>query len=128
MHREAKKTFVILLSFLFVLAVFFCYTLPVILVFLRLGHIVADFVFHYPWLAILTKRKFSIFLLSGLVLLFTDKLFRKARNGFSAEINSAQDHLVIWNKCILNISLLLWLVSFILAYLLAPVLYFLDIL
>lgn len=126
MHNETKMTFLIGLNLLFIISVFFCYTLPVILVYLNLGHIIAEFTSYNPWLVTLSKSKFLIFLLSGLLLLFSDSLFRKQRNYLTTHMNTEKKYYTICNKFIFNILLLCWVLSFIFAYLLTAVLIFLD--
>ncbi len=116
MPDEIKKIIFIVISFVSALVVTFCYLLPVILVFFGMGRIIAELTLHFPWLIPLTQRKFFMFSVTALLLLFTDRFFRKHKMDFKCNVTSVSDYSVLWPQIILNISLVLWFISFMAAY------------
>jgi len=124
MSRKALNISLVWLCFLFVLVITFCYTIPVILVYFGLGKIIASFVLYFPWLIPLTQSQFSLFSLSGILLLTTDKFLQNTIKNLSI---ATYEHLNTLNHLLFNFSLLFWAIGFILAYLLTPVLLFMDV-
>ena len=121
MPWKNKKIYLIYTSLLLTLMLFILYVLPVILVAIHLGKILANITLHNQWLIILANFKFFLFIVSGLLLLLTDWLLRKDTK-FFIDMPQAQRRY----QYILNISLLFWLISFILGYLLTLILIFLE--
>jgi|HubBroStandDraft_6_1064221.scaffolds.fasta_scaffold438841_1 hypothetical protein len=124
MRSNSINKFLVWLCFSFIILITFCYVVPVILVYFGLGRVIFMYVSYLPWLISLTKNQFSLFLLSGILLLITDRFLQ---NSIKDLPKTTQEHLSSINIYLFNLSLVFWIISFILAYLLTPVLLFMEV-
>lgn len=123
MMRETKEAYLTWISFFTTLGTLLCCTLPSVFVLLGLGTVIATITLHSTWLVNLSEHKFWIFLLSGLLILLSDWLVRKPNRSCPTDPKLALkcQRLNIWNIRILRLSMLLWFLGFISAYLVNPI-------
>lgn len=100
-----------------------CCALPILLVALGLGGVVAGLVDAAPWLVTLTRYKIAVFVVSGLLLALAGwALYRPGRQ-CPADPRLARTCRRVdrWNRRVYLAALLLWAVGFAAAWLALPV-------
>jgi len=123
MLRERKEAVMVWICLILSTGTLLCCTLPIILVMLGLGALMALLAMHAGWIAVLLEYKFWLFLVSGLLLLIADIILRQP--GRACPTDPVLAKKCAWltrsNRWILRISLLLWAIGFMSAYLVLPV-------
>lgn len=99
-----------------------CCTLPILLVSLGIGTMMASMASTFTWLPLVSEYKFWIFLISGLLFISAELIQHRQNKICPADPKLAKqcakfDKL---SSIMLNIGLIIWLVGFISAYLLFP--------
>lgn len=99
-----------------------CCALPILLVSLGLGAVVASTVTALPWLVPLTANKIWVFLGSGLLLAFSGWLmYRPGRTcPTDPELAKLCERTQIWNRRVYWASVAIWAIGFFFAYLFLP--------
>lgn len=99
-----------------------CCALPIILVALGMGAAVAALIGIFPFLIILTKHKIWIFVISGVLLLMNAFILWRSAKSCPTDPTLAVicERAQIWNKRIYLAAVMIWLIGFGTAYLLAP--------
>lgn len=99
-----------------------CCALPILLVSLGLGAVVASTVTAIPWLVPLSANKIWVFAGSGLLLLFSGwMLYRPGRScPTDPELARLCERAQIWNRRIYWASVAIWGTGFFFAYLFLP--------
>ena len=116
-HKEASLTW---LTFLTSTTTLLCCTIPILLITLGFGATLASVVSDLTWWGKISEYKFLIFITSGLLLLITFWVLRKAGQICPIDPLLAKKCQKIrkWNWRILWLSITIWVVGFISAYLL----------
>lgn len=123
MEREFKEAAVVWLGFFLSLSTLLCCTLPILLIVLGMGSLMAAIVVEASWLTALLKYKFLLFLSSGLLLLAADLWLRLPGRVCPTDPELARrcQMLARWNQRLLRVSLIIWGIGFISAYLAIPI-------
>lgn len=123
MQREGKERALVWLCFLTSVSTLFCCTLPIMFVALGFGATLAAIVYHVEWLTVLTIYKFWLFLISGLLLLITNWLLNRSGRLCPSDPVLAKKCLRVtkWNYRLLYLSVVMWIIGFISAYLAIPI-------
>jgi len=102
-----------------------CCALPIALVSLGLGAVVASVASSAPWLIWLTQKKAWVFGITGLILLITAwALYRPNRScPADPKLGKYCTKAHKWNSIIYIISVILWGISFLTSYILPIILY-----
>lgn len=117
-------------AMLFSTGTLFCCVIPATLVVLGFGTVMASLVVNFQWLIVLSDYKFFLLLISGLLILTSHWLFdRGALTCTSIENDENRQYCQIQsthNKWILNVSECIWYVSFMMAYIIMPLIMYID--
>lgn len=99
-----------------------CCALPIALVSLGLGGVVAGLTSELPWLIEISRHKYWLFFGSGVLLLLSGWLVYRSGRHCPADPALARlcGRIDRWNRRILRLSGGIWLVGFFAAYLLLP--------
>lgn len=105
-----------------------CCALPILLVSLGLGAVVASVFSTLPFLVTLTQYKIWVFSASGLMLLIAGYLLYRQNRSCPADPELAEQckRVMVWNRRLLWFALALWVIGFVSAYLLLPIWVWLD--
>jgi hypothetical protein len=97
-----------------------CCALPILLVTLGMGAVVASVASFAPWLVWLTNNKIWVFIISGLLLAFaTWSLYRPGRScPMDPELGKYCTSAHKWNSIIIIVSAVIWFIGFFSAYIL----------
>ena len=123
MKREKNEAWIVWLSFLMSIGTLLCCTLPMVFIALGLGATLAALAYHFELLTTFTEYKFWIFLTSGLLLLFTTWLLKRPGRSCPTDPILAKKclQLTTWNYRIFWLSVTLWIIGFVSAYLAVPI-------
>jgi mercuric ion transport protein len=122
MNQSYKESSLVWLALLFSLSTLLCCTLPIILISLGFGAVLASVIANFNFIIILTQYKFWLFIGSGLLLIITYWIFKRSEFSCPTDPVLAEKCRVLrrFNWRILKISVLIWLLGFVSAYILAP--------
>ncbi len=100
-----------------------CCALPIILVTLGMGATVAALTSALPFLIVLSHHKIWVFLLSGLMLIFSIWIIYRPGQSCPTDPQQAQICTITktWNKRIIWFSVIIWSIGFFAAFLALPV-------
>lgn len=117
-----KDSGLVWLTFLTSVSTLLCCTFPVIFVALGFGAALAAMSTQLHWWIVLAEYKFWLFLISGLLLIFTYWTLTRSEQScpIDPELAKKCKRLLRINYIILFISLCIWLIGFFSAYLAAP--------
>lgn len=121
MRREHKEASLAWITFLTSTTTLLCCTIPILLITLGFGASLALVVSSLPWWIKLSEHKFLIFIISGVLLVLTFWVLRFSGQSCPADSELAKkcEAVRIWNWRILWVSMMIWIIGFISAYLLA---------
>ena len=120
--KEIRYTGVSVLTLFLSLGTLICCVLPIILVTLGLGTVLATLISQFPIFVVLYPHKIWIFLISAFLLLFTAWLLWRSEQscpvdpGLAATCHKIQK----WNKRIFWVALSIWLIGFVTTYIFLP--------
>ncbi len=105
-----------------------CCALPILLVTLGAGATVAGITEQFPWLIVLGAHKNWMFTISGVLLAAAAGLTWRSGQHCPTDPFLAQQcqRMQRWNKRVLWVSMIVWLLGFVAAYLALPVRMYLD--
>jgi len=101
-----------------------CCALPIALVALGLGGVVASMVSALPWLAALSKYKAITFSLTAIVLAYS--AWRLRQMGRAGQCDIADGKRLRWQRRLLGLSTALFIIAVFAAYALLPIMLWLD--
>lgn len=101
-----------------------CCALPIALVTLGMGGVVASMVSTLPWLAALSKYKAITFSLTAVVLAYS--VWRLRRMGRTGQCDIADRQRLRWQRRLLGLSATLFVIAVFAAYALLPIMRWLD--
>lgn len=128
---KLREDFVSVISLFTSVSTLFCCALPSLLVALGMGAVVAGLVSDFPLLTALAKYKIWTFLAAGAMISFNLWLFYGRNRNQACEVDehgneTPCDTAARWSKTVLWVSIGLYLAGLFSAYLLFPVLRFLN--
>ena len=123
MRQELKEAVLTWVTFLTSTTTLLCCTIPIILIGLGFGAALASFIPHAPWWENVSKYKFLIFAVSGSLLLLNYAVLRISAQSCPADPALAEKCQTMrkWNWRVLILSVVIWVIGFISAYLLPSI-------
>lgn len=99
-----------------------CCALPILLVTLGMGAVVASTVTALPWLVPLTANKIWVFVGSGVLLAFSGWLMYRSGRACPTDPEMARlcERTQVWNRRVYWVSVAIWCVGIFFAYLYLP--------
>lgn len=129
--KNIKQNLISILSLFTSFSTLLCCALPTLLVILGLGWVVATTINTFPFLITLSKNKGWMFLIAFLFISVNFYLVYGRKNKVCKMSDKIQDNpcdiASKWNKIILWISVIIWTIGFIVAFLLFPFLKYLRV-
>jgi len=120
--KELRYTGISLLTLFLSLGTLICCVLPLILVTLGLGAVIATLISQYPIIATLTQYKIWIFIIAACLLILTAWLLWRPGRSCPADQSLALfcNKIQVWNKRIFWMALIVWLVGSVVTYIILP--------
>ncbi|HBY85473.1 MAG TPA: hypothetical protein DEO86_06325 [Colwellia sp.] len=105
-----------------------CCAIPIILVSLGLGAVVASMVSSLPFLVTLSEHKIWVFSISGVMLMLSAwMLYRPERTCPTVPKQAELCHKTqLWNRCIYWFSVILWIIGIFAAFIVLPLTIWLE--
>ncbi len=109
-------------AFLTSTSTFLCCVLPMVFVFIGFGTTLTTITMKLPWLSHVGDYKFIVFVCSAILLLIVYTVLEKFNNMCPADPQFAQKCYKTkkFNKIVIFISMIIWLIGFIFAYIALP--------
>ena len=126
--KELRNTGICFLNLFLSLGTLICCVLPLIFVTLGMGAVIASLITQFPVLTTLSHYKFWIFLSAALLLIITAWLLWRPNRSCPADPKLAKlcNQIQTWNKRIFWVSLTIWIVSFVVTYMVLPLLIWIN--
>lgn len=127
-EMSAKNTGVTWLALFTTTSTLVCCALPILLVTLGLGAAVASLTSAFPFLITLSQHKGWVFALSGMMLLFSGWLLHRGGQSCPADpqLGELCRRSQRWNRRIFWLSVGIWSIGFVAAYLALPLMIWLE--
>lgn len=121
MQRETKETLMAVLTLLTSTSTLLCCTIPILLISLGFGASLSLVLTKHEWWIKISEYKFLTFLISGTFLVFTYAVLRASGQYCPTDPILAErcKKIRVWNWRIFWLSITIWVVGFVSAYLLA---------